>query len=58
MRGTKAKRLRVLAVDRYQAGDRVSQVANHHGQAMTSPIRHLYQCLKGRRQLNGMMRMG
>lgn len=58
MRGTKAKRIGAEAYRQYRQGVRVSQVQNHPRQAMTSPVRFLYQALKGRRQINGMMRMG
>lgn len=58
MRGTKAKRIGAEAYKQFREGVRVGQVRNNQRQAMTSPVRFLYQALKGRRAVNGMMRMG
>ena len=49
MRGTKAKALRRYALHRIRHGVKFEIKRNNMAQALTAPIRYLYQMLKGRR---------
>ena len=51
MRGTKAKALGRAALTVLQHGTTISMKAPVNGQALTTPVRYLYQALKGRNSI-------